>query len=247
MVMQLGSVPLAHLGSTLGFSQNPSEMEIPVSNDLAKWSMEVDDAPILRYIYRNFNPTRHLEFGTWQGLGVTLCLEECNATVWTVNLLRGLVKSNGESAYGISLDQRDSIQEWARISGIEVEDWPATDKIGYIGRLYLEKNYGHRVCQIYCDSTEWDVSNYSYDFFDSVLIDGGHDPHVVINDTKKALEMLRSGGIIIWHDYCPPVAGKFESVKGVSEAINNMQDYLNEHLMQCFWINPSWILVGVKK
>lgn len=55
-----------------------------------------------------------------------------------------------------------------------------TDAGGYIGRIYRERGLGHRVRQVYCDSRDWNTANYPADFFDSVLIDGGHQPDVVI-------------------------------------------------------------------
>ena len=66
----------------------------------AAWDTEKDDALILRYIYQNHQPRRHLEFGTWQGFGTCLCLESCAATVWTINLPDGEAKADGTWAYG---------------------------------------------------------------------------------------------------------------------------------------------------
>ena len=124
-----------------------------------------------------------------------------------------------------------------------------TDAGDYIGRIYREKGLGKRVCQIYCDSRDWDTSNYPADFFDSVLIDGGHQPEVVINDTRKSLQVLRPGGLIMWHDFCPfpEIRSQFESVKGVTAGIETMLPELQSQLKRLCWINPSWILVGIKR
>ena len=37
--------------------------------------------------------------------------------------------------------------------------------------------------------------------YDFVFIDGGHDYETVLHDTELAMELIRSGGIIAWHDY----------------------------------------------
>ena len=113
----------------------------------------------------------------------------------------------------------------------------------------VQKNLGHRVCQVYCDSREWDISNYPADFFDSVLIDGGHQPEVVISDTRKALKVLRSGGLIMWHDFCPvpEIRSQFSSAKGVTEGIGMILSELELQLKTLHWIRPSWILIGIKK
>jgi hypothetical protein len=216
--------------------------------------MEEDDAPILQYLYRVHQPRRHLEFGTWQGWGTVLCLEACEATVWTINLPTGEIRPDGTWAYGQRILDATNAP-----CGIIVETYGQdesgpctyhrTDAEGYIGRFYREKGLNHRVCQILCDSRKWDTSNYPAGFFDSVLIDGGHQPDVVMSDTKKALPLLRSGGLMIWHDFCPlpEIRSQFESVKGVTLGLEPLFPELGIQLERLFWINPSWILVGIKK
>lgn len=36
---------------------------------------------------------------------------------------------------------------------------------------------------------------------DAIFIDGDHSRKGVMNDTSLALELIRPGGIVIWHDY----------------------------------------------
>ncbi len=61
--------------------------------------MAADDV-ILRHRVQELRPARHLEFGTWLGDGVVRCVEECDATVWTINLLEGETLENGRWTYG---------------------------------------------------------------------------------------------------------------------------------------------------
>lgn len=213
---------------------------------LPEWKMEIDDFPILRYVYRNFQPHRHLEFGTWQGSGVLCCLEECDATVWTINLPHGEKDSKNQPAYGYYPEEAASVRRWAKEIGLPEKDHYQTDSVGFIGRYYLEKKLGHRVCQIYCDGREWDISNYPHNFFDTILIDGGHTKDIVISDTRKAFQLIRDGGIVMWHDFCPPIFDQFESTRGVMEAIAEEWDWITSNTSQLFWIYPSWILLGVK-
>lgn len=214
---------------------------------LSEWKMEIDDSPIFRYIYRHCKPRRHLEFGTWQGTGVLYCLEECDATVWTINLPFGEDKPDGSSGYGHAPQELNSTHQWAQKIGIPKKSSYRTDSLGFIGRFYLEKGMGNRVCQIYCDSKNWDTSKYPNDFFDTILIDGGHEKETVINDTRKAFQVLKDGGLVLWHDFCPPVINEAESTLGVIEAICEEWDWLCANTSQLFWIYPSWILVGIKK
>ena len=143
------------------------------------WKMEDDDAPILRYLYRNFRPRRHLEFGTWAGTGTCYCLEECDATVWTLNLLEGEL-IEGKPAYSSTID--DTPEGAVPVQHVDGRPVYQTDAGLLIGRRYREAGFGHRVCQIYCDSRTWDTRAYPRDFFDSVLIDGGHSADVVLSD-----------------------------------------------------------------
>ena len=226
----------------------------PSVKELGQWTIEDDDAPIFKFLYQAQQPRRHLEFGTWQGWGTSLCLESCSATVWTINLPDGEERPDGTWAYGERVtDPRDLPKDIVSENFGEDELGPRTyhrtDAGGYIGRIYREKGLSHRVCQIYCDSRKWDNSNYPADFFDSVLIDGGHESEVVVNDTRKALQVLRPGGLIMWHDFCPPIEirSQFESVKGVTAGVESILSELEAQLERLCWINPSWILIGIKK
>jgi len=218
--------------------------------------MQIDDAPIFRYIFHNIAPDRHLEFGTWEGFGTLLCLEETDATVWTINLPFGERDLTDDSRVCYSFDDnpddRAAIDTWSEKTGITKEftqKYRRTDCIGFIGRLYLEKNLGSRVCQIYCDSRNWDISKYPDGFFDSVLIDGGHFKNIVLNDTQKALKLVKHGGIIIWHDFCMDyeIYQKFKASQGVMDCLYENWDFIHSNLQDIFWIEPSFLLVGVRK
>lgn len=243
--------PLAHLAARLHFSAPPPPAS---AHSLDAWRMEEGDAPIFTYLYRQHQPRRHLEFGTWQGFGTCLCLEASPATVWTLNLPQGETKADGSWAYSERLAEGDRAPAWSekQIFGSK-ETGPIvyhrTDADGFIGRLYRERGLGSRVCQIYADSREWDPSAYPTDFFDSALIDGGHDALTLINDTRKALAVLRPGGLILWHDFCPvpEIRTRFESVQGVTSGISSLLPELHTAMQDLFWIDPSWILVGIKK
>jgi hypothetical protein len=219
------------------------------SKSLKEWRMEVDDAPILRYLYRNFRPRRHLEFGTWQGFGATLCLEECDATVWTINLPFGESKDHQENVYSNYPSETSALQRWAERVGLPEKPFYRTDQLGFIGRHYLGRHFGHRVCQIYAHSSEWDISNYPEYFFDSCLVDGGHERDIILNDTRKALSLLRQDGMIMWHDFSldSDLISASQVVHNVADTITKNIDYLHIHLKKIFFINPSMLLIGIKK
>lgn len=241
--------PRTELPARLGLNSQPPSTATPYN----RWRMEDDDAPLLSYLYAELAPKRHLEFGTWQGYGTCLCLEACAATVWTINLPEGETKADGSWAYGQRVTDESGTPPGAVSANFGSDElgprtYHRTDAASYIGRLYREKNLGHRVCQIFCDSRDWDTSVYSHNFFDSVLIDGGHTEEVVTSDTMKAMSVLRSGGLILWHDFCPVPAIRttFPSVHGVTNAIDRMLPTLQPQLRTICWIEPSWLLLGIK-
>lgn len=220
----------------------------------AAWNTQVDDALILRYLYQQHQPRRHLEFGTWQGFGTCLCLESCAATVWTLNLPDGETKADGSWAYGERVVDETSAPPGAVSVNFGHDEagprtYHRTDAASYIGRLYREKQLGHRVCQIYCDSRNWDTRAYTPGFFDSVLIDGGHQTEVVLSDTRKSIPLLRSGGMMLWHDVCPDpavIAGS-SVVQAVMAALENLRPELEEQFSTLAWVEPSYLLFGIKK
>lgn len=210
------------------------------STHCLEWKMETNDAPILEYIYRAVQPKRHLEFGTWQGFGAKLCAESCNATIWTINLPEGEKNRQGVPVYASGgMDERN------RLNGEATQ----TDSGEMIGHLYRNAGYEHRIHQILVDSNQWDTSEFTDGFFDTVLIDGGHDPKTVENDTNNALRLVRSGGLILWHDFCPaePSLTNMASTQGVVSAIYKNWHKWSACLERVFWINPSYLLVGIKR
>jgi hypothetical protein len=242
----LDIVDVSTLHRRLGLS---AVLEYPYSSrqkSFLDWKMEEDDAPILRYLYRNFRPNRHLEFGTWAGTGACYCLEECDATVWTINLPDGEL-IDGKPAYSAAIeDAPDGAVPVEEVDGKPVYQ---TDAGLLIGRRYRDAGFGHRVCQIYCDSRMWDTHAYPRDFFDSVLIDGGHTTEVVLSDTRKALTVTRPGALILWHDFCPDptVFGAFQATVGVMTALTEHWEEIASSLQDVFWVQPSFLLVGVRR
>lgn len=240
--MIVPAVSVNDFSARLGIDYTFKYPETSLNKSLKNWQMEEDDSPIFRHIYRSFRPKRHLEFGTWYGLGALYCLQECDATVWTLNLPWGEKDEHGKWAY----PQQNQQHFWDILKKTMLRP---SDELGSIGRYYLELGLGNRVCQIYCDSRDWDIQNYPDGFFDTALVDGGHSEEVVSSDTKKACQLVRSGGIIMWHDFCEEndVLSNCSSPRGVVSAIHQNWNWLKTQMEDIFWIEPSWILLGIKK
>lgn len=252
----LGGIESGKLHELLGFREPMLQSQETLNRSYLDWEMVRDDVPILRYLLRNAAPRRHLEFGTWQGQGVLCCLEETAATVWTINLPEGESQPDGSWAYSTTLGEGETQPPFSESRTFDLLDgsggsitWFRTDALGFIGKLYLERGLGHRVCQIYCDSTQWDDSNYPDGFFDTAFIDGGHTPEIVASDTRKALRLVRPGGLIIWHDYNqdPEVLKSVALVRDVTEGVAGVWEELERGMASLNWIRRSYLLLGVRR
>ena len=125
----------------------------------------------------------------------------------------------------------------------------SSDAGASIGWRYRAAGLEGRVHQLLCDSRDFETNGFAADFFDTVLIDGGHTPDLVENDTDKALRVLRPGGLCIWHDFCPDAAALSRNLAplGVVQAIVENIGRWRPLFERLYWIRKSWILVGERK
>lgn len=250
LASRIDAVAAADVHARLGLREPFVPPRAMLETPLHEWRMEEHDAPLLAYLYRALRPRRHLEFGTWQGFGACLCLENSGATVWSINLWEGEAADNGHWLYYTSQPAGTPVPSGAHTRVTPKGNTAVqTDGGVAIGRLVRERGLSHRFNQVYCDSTRWDATNYPRDFFDTAFIDGGHTEEVVRSDTRKAMPVVRPGGTILWHDYCPDptVVERCASVRGVIVAIEAERDWLGAELVDLFWVRPSWVLVGVRR
>lgn len=235
MMPDIEIVPVEKLGAALGF-RRPFVPEIMLyDHALAEFQTERDEAAIYRYIYRNARPRRHFEFGTWEGFNVVLCAQSSEAEIWTLNLPDGERDAAGRPVYG-------STAPWWR------PDEAGGDSGAAIGWRYRQAGYSGRVHQILCDSRTFDDSTFPAGWFDTVLIDGGHQPDVVASDTDKALRLVRRSGIVIWHDFCPDprTLSQAPAPPGVMRAVLDHFESWRPSLSRLFWVRPGWMLIGVR-
>jgi hypothetical protein len=66
--------------------------------------------------------------------------------------------------------------------------------------LYTGTDVAARIEQHFGDSRAFDHTPFR-DACDLIFVDGSHARSYVESDTAKALEMVRPGGIVLWHDY----------------------------------------------
>jgi Methyltransferase domain len=125
------------------------------------------------------------EFGTATGRTAYVFARNAlpDARVHTLTLHPGDVASYtdapGDHAKAASIARRESRFASFLYTGTDVED---------------------RIEQLFGDSKAFDHARF-IDACDLVFVDGSHARSYVESDTAKALEMVRPGGIVLWHDY----------------------------------------------
>ena len=85
----------------------------------------------------------------------------------------------------------------------------------YIGEFIKTSPCRSRIHQLYADSYAFDTTPYR-DSMDFVFVDADHSYPAVKNDTEKALQMLRKGGAIVWHDYAGKSPGVYKFIEEFS-------------------------------
>jgi predicted O-methyltransferase YrrM len=100
----------------------------------------------------------------------------------------------------------------------EAEDDPAAKRAALAESLgaftYGGTEVGAKITQLFGDSKTFDETPYA-GRCDLVFVDASHARSYVESDSRKALRMLRPGGIALWHDYAGP-----RHAPGVYEALN---------------------------
>lgn len=79
---------------------------------------------------------------------------------------------------------------------------------------YQETPEEERVVQLFGDSKKFDETLF-VGLCDLVFVDGSHAHSYVESDSRKALRMVKPGGVVLWHDYKGP-----EGARGVFEVLN---------------------------
>jgi hypothetical protein len=154
-----------------------------------------DELKVINKMIAFFKPEMVFEIGTFDGR--TSLNMACNtpqeAIIYTLDLPR-----EKKGSVKLPLDLREEIYINKRESGLR----------------YKETPYEKKIVQLYGDSAAFDFLSFCGKM-DFVFIDGSHAYEYVLNDTEKALKLLKSEkGILLWHDY-----GVWE---GVTKALNEL-------------------------
>jgi len=125
-----------------------------------------------------------LEVGAYRGFG-TVLMAQAGATVWAVDWHRG--DSGGDPALGA---QDTLCAWWTNVRRHHVED----QVVGLVGR------------------SRQVLAGLDGRWFDMAFIDADHAYESVQDDAVAALPLLRPGGLLVFHDYCPVWPGVVRAV-----------------------------------
>jgi hypothetical protein len=71
------------------------------------------------------------------------------------------------------------------------------------------------------------------------FIDGSHDTEFVYNDTVKMLKRMKPGAFILWHDFNPELAPKYNWIHSVCLGVEKL--FQDGHLHgRVFHLHDSW-------
>ena len=164
---------------------------------------------ILTKITKSINPKKVFEIGTFDGLTSTNIANNTNAEIFTLDL------PNNKTSVKL---KRDKINDYV----------VKNKKVG--SKIKIDK-----INQLLGDSATFNFSKYQG--FDLCFIDGSHTYDYCKNDSKKAFKIVKSGGIIIWHDY-----NKLKWLPGVSSYLIE----LARTGIKLFWIKNTSIVFCIK-
>ena len=142
-----------------------------------KWAMPEHELLVLGAIAKQVKPKLVVEFGTFRG-GSTLVMASNapnDARVITIDLDPTLRKTH-EHGTGVGLSDFD------------------------VGCLFRGTQFEHKIEQRFANSVEF-MDDDLVGKADLILVDADHTYEFARRDTEKAMQFLKPGGTIVWHDY----------------------------------------------
>ena len=139
------------------------------------YNLSWEEIVTLSHLVKALAPRRIFEFGTFDGR-TTLHLalnSPADAQVTTIDIVRGSFDFGADTPY------------FKKVT---------------VGECFADSPVGGKITMLTADTRKLDVAPYRGQQ-DLVFVDADHFYDGVINDSHKAFEMVRPGGVIVWHDY----------------------------------------------
>lgn len=165
-------------------------------------NVRISELGILATIAANCEDSTNIfEIGTFDGrTTINLALNSPkNCKILTLDL-----SPDAETKYSIDTGERHFVEKPK--SGVRYEKYRETHAESV-----------RKISQFLGDSATFDYSNYR-DTCSLVFVDGSHAYDYAISDTRAAMNLVKKGGVIIWHDY-----GVWEGVTKALEEIEQRE------------------------
>lgn len=166
---------------------------------------------------------------------------------WMAANMRGdildLGTSHGRSAFKFASNQRrGEIVHTVNALPEQIRDGEThiTHKVDAeaIGSWYRDRGI-QNVRQIFANTLEWNPDKDLRDLA-CVFVDANHDGAAVFSDSRKTWTLLREGGYLIWHDFCPEKRDRYDWIDSV---MGGIEAFLRAEQLDCevLHLAGSWI------
>lgn len=152
------------------------------------------DAEVIGAACANGDPRILLEIGTCQGHTTALMARNApQSTVYTVNIPPEEINQGGKHVTAAVAHE-------------------------VIGQVYRQQGLTN-VRQIFANTANWRPD---FGPIDVAFIDGCHDADFVYHDTRKVLDRLRPGSVLLWHDLNPSLVDKYSWMAEVARGVERL-------------------------
>jgi len=186
---RIAALPVVELADLTG-DASEVVVRLPAARTRHAWSLGPCEQLSLQVLIRTRGCMTAFEIGTFDGDTTRLIAETLpdNGRVWTIDLPPA---------------RFDATQQPVGFVGEQV------------GSAYRDSPAAYKITQLLGDSLRYDFGPYER-FADLVLVDGGHEYEHGLADSATALQLVRSGGIVLWDDFEPYWYGL---IRGVCDAM----------------------------
>ncbi|QRR02882.1 class I SAM-dependent methyltransferase [Dyadobacter sandarakinus] len=136
---------------------------------------------VISNLVKKLNPNRVFEIGTFQGRTTLNIALNCHP-----------------DAIITTLDLPSSELDSTKMEIEEGEIRYVTKDIS--GERFIGHPIAYKIKQVFGDSATFPFEEYT-NSIDLAFIDGSHAYDYVLNDSEKVFNIMRPGGLIMWHDY----------------------------------------------
>lgn len=184
--------------------------------------MPTEDQRAMEKILSYLDPESIFEFGTNWGFTTAIFVQNTSAKckIYTLDVCREMFNE-------------DALRKDRELDMVLSKE--------HTGWVYKQlPNASEKVIQIFQDSLKlkWKEIDYP-EYFDLILVDACHKYDYVKSDTENALKKMKSGSILLWHDYYSDVSAWTDVFRYVNDFAKKNQPVFNlkgTHIAA--WIKP---------